>query len=274
MDMQSTGGQNANVGNKGLFIVFEGGEGSGKSTQAGMLADALIQHNIPTLLTREPGDSSLGRRLREILLDPNTEPMSRKAEMLLFAADRAEHVEKVILPALRNGDVVVCDRYMASTMAYQAHAGELDEIPVELISDWASGGLNADLTYFLDVDPEVGLERAKKVARTRFEEKSLTYHETVRRSFIGQRNDSWLTVSAEDNVKKTVEQIHNEILDHTLHVLRVIDSFMKGRAVTKPALTTEQDLYRDAVKAMRMYQAPITTCGREGCIDHPAKAAS
>lgn len=195
---------------KGLFIVFEGGEGSGKTTQARMLAEALDELEIPNCLTKEPGDTALGKELRTILLDRDREPFSRKAEALLFAADRAEHVEKVIVPALDRGEVVICDRYIASTMAYQAYTGDLDPHRVSYMSDWASGGVHADATYFLDVDPAIGLERAMRDGRTRFEDKSVAYHEKVRRGFLRQIDSSWLVVDSH----RTIEDVHETILAH------------------------------------------------------------
>lgn len=180
-----------------LFIVFEGGEGSGKTTQSRLLSQALSEKGIPNLLTREPGDTALGKELRYILLDKDREPISRRAEMLLFAAERAEHVEKVIKPALARGEIVICDRYSASTVAYQAYAGGLDVEPVTFISQWASESLTPDITYFLDVEPSVGLERVRREDRNRYEAKTLKFHEDVRLGFFRQRDSSWVTLVGE-----------------------------------------------------------------------------
>lgn len=214
------------TGPKGLFIAFEGGEGSGKSTQARLLSEALFMHDIRCHLTREPGDTLLGANLRSLLLDSTTEVMSRKAEALLFAADRAEHVEKVVRPMMDLGVVVICDRYIASTMAYQAYSGDLDEGTVKLVSEWASGCLYPDLTFFMDVNPVVGLERVNRLDRNRFEGKSVSYHDKVRRNYLRQRDDSWVTVDGHEPIAK----VHDKILDHTLHVLHVLERF-KGTAV-------------------------------------------
>lgn len=208
---------------RGLFIVFEGGEGSGKSTQAAMLADALENHNIRTHLTREPGNTCLGKKLRGILLD-DPETITPKAEALLFAADRAEHVETVIKPNLHLGRVVVCDRYIASTIAYQVHANGLPETPVRAMSDWASGELYPDITFYLDVNPKVGLQRSRKVETNRFEDKDLFYHEKVRGGYLKQKGDSWVVIDAED----TIANIHDKILDHVLHVWTVLERFRNG----------------------------------------------
>lgn len=195
---------------KGLFVVLEGGEGSGKSTQAKMLVDALQKINVPCFLTREPGATELGADLRKILLDRDRQPMSRKAELFLFLADRTEHVEKVIRPALERGEVVVCDRYMASTLAYQCYAGGLDVDVAKTMSGWASDDLVPDITYFLDVQPATGLERSMRVEHTRFEDKSVAYHDKVRRGYRHQKDGNWVVVDAE----QTIEEVHNRIVGH------------------------------------------------------------
>jgi dTMP kinase len=218
-----------------------------------MLSEALEKNGVSTCLTREPGDTMLGARLRALLLDRNGEPMSRKAEMLLFAADRAEHVEKVIKPNLDQGKVVICDRYMASTMAYQAYAGDLDKTAVQIISEWASDALYPDVTYFLDVMPVVGLERAKRVERTRFEDKTVDYHDRVRRGFLAQRNNSWSRVDAHESI----EEMHKKILLHALGIIHVLNSVTstKRGGLTSVSLV-EKETYQDAVAAIRDYQAP------------------
>ncbi len=195
---------------KGLFIVLEGGEGSGKSTQARLLAEALDERGVRTCITKEPGDTELGADLRTILLDPYRQPISRKAEALLFAADRAEHVEKVIRPALYREEVVICDRYVASTMAHQAYAGGLLAAKVRSFSTFATDGLMPDVTYYLDIPPAIGLERARQVKTTRFENKSYAYHELVRAGFIRQRKESWVVLDAQ----KSVDDIHTAIFQH------------------------------------------------------------
>jgi dTMP kinase len=201
---------------KGLFIVLEGGEGSGKTTQAEKLADAFFNLGIPNMLTREPGVTNLGRELRRILLDPRHESFSKKAEALLFAADRAEHVEKIIRPALERGMVVICDRYIASTMAYQAYAGGLEIDAIREMSNWASSGLYPDVTYFLDVDPKVGLGRVKDEDKNRFEEKPIEYHEKVREGFREESNNSWVHVNASNQTY----QVHAHIYSHAIDLYR------------------------------------------------------
>jgi dTMP kinase len=200
--------------NNGLFVVFEGGEGSGKSTQARLLSKALCAMGVHNHLTREPGDTELGADLREILLKRGRSPIAIRTEALLFAADRAEHVDKLVRPALDRGDVVVCDRYIASSMAYQSYAGGLSKAAVKFLSEWASRSLQPDITFLLDVSPEVGLERAKKVDPGRFEDKTLDYHTMVRMGFLSQRNPSWITLDGTGSVV----DLHRTILINTLKV--------------------------------------------------------
>ena len=209
---------------KGLFIAFEGGEGSGKSTQARMLAEALESHDIRAYLTHEPGDTLLGKHLRGLLLHQNAGAITQKAEALLFAADRAQHVETVIRPNLDEGQVVVCDRYIASTMAYQVYGNGLDATQVACMSQWASEDLYPDITFLLDVDPVIGLERVDTGSRNKFEAEDLIFHNKVRQGFLEQKTDSWVVLPA----NLSVEELHDKILDHTLHVLSVLQRFRAG----------------------------------------------
>ena len=183
----------------GLFIVFEGGEGVGKSTQAALLADALRAQGLEVVVTFEPGATTVGRRLREVLLDRNSTGMSPRTEALLYAADRAQHVSEVIRPALARGAVVISDRYVDSSLAYQGAGRELDDHEVRRLSRWATGGLAADLTVLLDVDPAVGLARATGPG-DRIESEVLEFHERVRSRFLElarQGRDRYLVVDVE-----------------------------------------------------------------------------
>lgn len=157
----------------GRFIAFEGGEASGKSTQARLLAGAL-----DAVLTREPGGTPVGQQLREVLLDPATASIDPRTEALLMAADRAEHVATVIRPALDAGHHVVTDRYAASSIAYQGFGRGLDVSEVRRLSDWASGGLWPDLTILLDVPVEVAAERLGS-SLDRFEQAGVEFHRRV-----------------------------------------------------------------------------------------------
>lgn len=175
-----------------MFITFEGIEGSGKSTAMRLLAEYLEKKGHAVLLTREPGGSGLGRRLRALLLDTRTGDIRSRAELFLFLADRAQHVGEVIRPALDEGQVVLCDRYVDSTLAYQGHGRGMDVDQLRAVNALATGGLQPHLTLLLDVPIEVGLARAGRrnreqgtvIAEGRFESESKEFHSRVRRGYL------------------------------------------------------------------------------------------
>ncbi|WP_055482466.1 dTMP kinase [Sphaerimonospora mesophila] len=166
----------------GLFVAFEGGDGSGKTTQSRLLAIWLRDQGFDVVQTREPGATKVGMRLRAILLDAAHQGLSARAEAMLYAADRAEHVEKVIRPALLRGTTVISDRYVDSSLAYQGAGRALDPDDVARINAWATGGLVPDLTVLVDVPPSVGLRRMASPA-DRIEAEPMDFHERVRREF-------------------------------------------------------------------------------------------
>lgn len=169
----------------GLFIAFEGGEGAGKSTQVALLDSWLRARGITARLTREPGATPAGERIRAILLDPAS-ALTDRAEALLYAADRAHHVETVLRPVLAAGGVVISDRYVDSSLAYQGAGRALKLAEVREMSDWATGGLVPDLTVLLDVEPATGLGRAAgRQSPDRIEQESLAFHQRVRAGFRG-----------------------------------------------------------------------------------------
>jgi dTMP kinase len=167
----------------GCLVAFEGGEGVGKSTQVRLLGEWLTGQGYDVVLTREPGATAAGRRVREVLLDPQSAGLSLRAEALLYAADRADHVDNLIRPALERGAVVVTDRYVDSSLAYQGAGRRLAMAEVERLSAWATGGLQPDLTVVLDIRPVVGLARAGS-DRDRLEAEPTEFHERVRRGFL------------------------------------------------------------------------------------------
>ena len=167
---------------RGLFVCFEGGEGAGKSTQSRLLRDWLVDRGRTVLLTFEPGDTAVGKELRRIVLDPATGDLSDRTEALLYAADKAEHVDHVVLPALARGDVVITDRYVDSTLAYQGAGRTLVVAEVEAVARWATGDLRPHLTVVLDLAPEAGLGRFDE--RDRIEGQSLEFHQRVRQGFL------------------------------------------------------------------------------------------
>jgi dTMP kinase len=167
---------------RGCFVAFEGGEGAGKSTQAALLHDWLTGRGYEVLLTREPGATTLGKTLREIVLDPATGDISHRAEALLYAADKADHVDAVIKPALARGAVVITDRYVDSALAYQGSGRDLAADEVERVNRWATADLRPNLTVVLDLPPMVGHGRFD--TRDRIEAQGNDFHERVRRAFL------------------------------------------------------------------------------------------
>jgi dTMP kinase len=165
----------------GLFVALEGGEGAGKSTQARLLRDWLVTEGREVLLTFEPGDTPAGRRIREIVLDPETGELDDRTEALLYAADKAEHVARVVWPALQRGAAVVTDRYVDSTLAYQGAGRAIPAGELEQIARWATGDLRPHLTVLLDLAPEDGLRRFS--GRDRIEGESQAFHCRVRDAF-------------------------------------------------------------------------------------------
>lgn len=184
----------------GLFVVFEGGEGAGKSTQVGLLCEWLVGIGRPFLRTFEPGDSAVGRQIRGILLDPATGELAPKAESLLYAADKAHHLQTVVRPALARGEVVVCDRYVDSMLAYQGAGRVLDLAEVEQVARWATDGLRPDLTVLLDGDPA---ELMGGIAdRDRIEAAGEAFHLAVRdhfRALAARDPDRYLVLPARDS---------------------------------------------------------------------------
>jgi dTMP kinase len=167
----------------GLFVAFEGGEGAGKSTQTGLLRDWLGAVGRTVCVTFEPGDTAVGLQLRAILLGHATGELASRTEALLYAADRAEHVAAVVRPALDRGEVVITDRYIDSSLAYQGGGRELSVAEVEQVSRWATDGLLPDLTVVLDIDPTVGLRRFDTPA-DRLEAEPIAFHQRVRQQFL------------------------------------------------------------------------------------------
>nr|WP_255421115.1 MULTISPECIES: dTMP kinase [Micromonospora] len=171
----------------GLFVVFEGGEGAGKSTQLAALADRLREQGRDVVVTREPGATAVGERIRSLVLEnAGDEAPSARAEALLYAADRAHHVATVVRPALVRGAVVVSDRYVDSSLAYQGAGRTLPVQEVSWLSSWATGGLKPDLVVLLDVDPHTGLSRveSRNQGADRLEAESIAFHERVRYAFL------------------------------------------------------------------------------------------
>lgn len=166
-----------------MFISFEGGEGAGKTTLINHLCDKLTQSGKKVLKTIAPGGTRAGALIRHILLDKKEIPLAYRAELLLFLADRAQHVEEVILPALASQTVVLCDRFNDSTLAYQGVRG-FDEAWLRTLCSFATNNLEPDLTFYLDIDPKKGLSRVKNRTQDRIEEEALSFHQQIREAYL------------------------------------------------------------------------------------------
>lgn len=166
----------------GLFIVFEGGDGAGKTTQVRALDEWLGHSGIDHLVTREPGGTWLGERVRELVLSPESGPIAPRTETLLYLADKAQHVDEVIVPAITAGRTVICDRYVASLLAYQGAGRDLAADQLEQVARWATAGLRPDLTVVLDVEPEHGVHRIDDLDR--IEAAGADFHLRVREEFL------------------------------------------------------------------------------------------
>ncbi|CAL9462968.1 Thymidylate kinase [Nocardiopsis dassonvillei] len=197
----------------GAFIVVEGGEGAGKSTQVRELTVWLRDQGFEVVSTRQPGATKLGMRLRALLLDRENSHITPRAEVLLYAADKADHVQQEILPALRRGAVVVSDRYTDSLLAYQGTGRDLALSDIRDISSWAVQGLVPDLTVLLDVRPEEGLSRLGGPA-DRIESESVEFHERVRRGFLDlarQDPDRYLVLDSREPREKITREIQKRV---------------------------------------------------------------
>ena len=201
----------------GLFLALEGGEGAGKSTQARLLAIWLRDQGYDVVTTHEPGATKMGNRLRALLLDTAHTGLSPKAETLMYAADRAEHVQSVIIPALERGAIVVTDRYVDSTLAYQGAGRQLPVTEIADLNRWATGGLTPDLTILLDLPPLTGLGRRLSSA-DRLESEPVDFHQRVRNGFLALAKaepDRYLILDAgrpEGDVSRDIQQRVRELL--------------------------------------------------------------
>jgi dTMP kinase len=198
----------------GLFITFEGPEGSGKSTHSKLLCDFLRRKGFDVAYTREPGGVPISEKIRKILLDPKNKDMDVVCEMLLYMAARAQIMKQKILPALRKGKIIVCDRFIDATLAYQGYAGGIDLKIIKDIGKLVTKGITPDGTFLLDIDAETGLLRAGK-NRDRIERKTLRYHKKVRQGYLAiakRESDRVKVLSATGDISETQEKIRKIVL--------------------------------------------------------------
>lgn len=200
------------------FITFEGGEGSGKTTQIKLAADWFRERGIPALSTAEPGGTPLGRKIRELLLNRGSWTIGAEAELLLFAAARAQHVRETILPALEAGQWVLCDRFADATLAYQGFGRGLDAGFIRTLNAFSAQALKPEMTLLFDLPVEAGLARAKKRAAGGRPEAAEDRFEQEERAFHGRIRDGYLTIAAEEPERfriidgaVSVETVHCEV---------------------------------------------------------------
>ena len=195
-----------------MFITFEGTEGSGKTTQINHLANKLSEAGYSVQNTREPGGSNVGNQIREILLDPVNERLSATSELLLYAASRAQHVREVIVPALKNGKIVISDRFSDATVAYQGYGRNLDLVLINHLNQIATGGLVPDLTFLLNLPIEIGLQRAStsRDELDRIERENLEFHERVQNGYLAIAKEGTNRIKIID-ATQPIDVIFNEI---------------------------------------------------------------
>ena len=200
------------------FITFEGGEGVGKSTQCQLLAKRLedtLKKNV--VQTREPGGTELGEALRAVLLDPKVPAMSETSELLLMFAARAEHLTRLIEPALANGNIVICDRFTDASFAYQGGGRGVDNKKIEKLENLVQGSFTPDLTILLDLDPELGLQRAaKRSEKDRFEQEKIQFFQRVRAAYLHRAEAQpkrFRVINGNDDVSAIAEKIYAAVCE-------------------------------------------------------------
>ena len=195
---------------QGLFITFEGPDGCGKTTQMNLLANYLEQKGKTVVLTREPGGKGLGEKVREILLNYNGE-VSDRCESFLFLADRAQNIDIIVNPAVKEGKIVLCDRHIDSTVAYQGYGRGLDIDRINMLNNLATNGKKPDLTFVFDVDVETSMKRVGK-EKDRMESAGIEFHNRVRNGYLE------LATQEPDRIKvlyatKTIEEIQEKVIE-------------------------------------------------------------
>ena len=208
--------------NRGKFIVFEGGDGSGKSTILEMIYDYLVKSGVKCIKTREPGGIQISENIREIILDTKNIEMDRKTEALLYAAARRQHLVERVIPELNNGTIVLCDRFIYSSLAYQGYARGIDVEEIFQINKFAVGEYMPDLNILFDVSPEVGIARINKNKDrevNRLDLEKVDFHKRVREGYyklVEENKDDFAVINAE----KSIDEVFNEVKD-------LITSFIK-----------------------------------------------
>ena len=214
-----------NKSKKGLFISFEGGEGVGKSTQIELLKTSLTKKNINVLSTREPGGTKEGELIRKFLVSGEINSWDSYSESLIFNALRREHINKIINPSLFKGDIVLCDRFIDSTIVYQGVGGAINQTLLLSLHKNFCYDLYPDITFFLSLDPKVGIDRTlsrNNKTENRFENMGLSYHQKIQDGFkaLSDKNNKRFF---EINAELSVEKISNQIYDHVISIIKSND---------------------------------------------------
>ena len=200
-----------------MFITLEGPDGSGKSSQVPILAEAIRQAGYDLVVTREPGGTEIGDQVRQIIMDLKNTGMFPHTEILLFQASRAQLVREVIRPNLEAGKVVLCDRYADATLAYQGYGHETDLLELRRVVEYATGGLKPDLTLYLDIDVEKGLRRKGKGEEwNRLDAYEVEFHERARAGYhelIAQEPERWVVIDAGQSSKQVQEDLKRVVLE-------------------------------------------------------------
>nr|WP_240544622.1 dTMP kinase [Exiguobacterium algae] len=203
-----------------MFITVEGPDGSGKTTQLNLLVEALNSKGYEVVVTREPGGTTVGNSIREVLLSPEHHEMTPRVEMMLYAASRAQNVDQIIRPALARGAVVLCDRFVDASIAYQGYGLQYDMDQIESLNEWATSGITPDVTFLFDLTPQRAQERMKDRGQLdRIESRDQAFHQRVYEGFHALLNkypERMILIDAD----QSVECIHDEVLDATLERLK------------------------------------------------------
>jgi len=205
------------MGMPGLFITLEGPEGSGKTSHIPPLRDFLVGAGYPVYCTREPGGTPIGDQIREVLLANKNTEMHPRSELLLFQASRTQLVNQVIKPQLKTGKIVLCDRYADSTLAYQGYGHQMDLVQLRAIVEFATGGLKPDLTLFLDVDVETGLQRRRRDGDVnRMDDFTPEFHQRVRNGYfelVKAEPDRWSIIDANQPFEQVQTNLRNVVME-------------------------------------------------------------
>jgi dTMP kinase len=197
----------------GKFVSFEGPEGGGKSTQIKKLSKFLLANNVDVLVTREPGGTKLGSEIRSIILNNDNTTIGNRTELLLFQADRAQHIKEIVLPALEKGVFVLCDRFIDSTIAYQVGGRGFPRELIDQLNLFSSYEIFPDLTILLDVEYKTGIKRATQITTDRFENESKQFHEIIRNTYLelAKNNSDRIKIINTTNISE--EEVHSLVIN-------------------------------------------------------------